>query len=390
MGSTRSQRVAIGALAVGVAVMSGIYAPQPLLAEIAREFDRSAFEANLVVSTTTLGIALGVFPMAALAARFGRGRSVAAGLAAAAVLTAATATVSGWDALVVVRFLTGIASSAVLVAAIAWTTGVVDRADASRVAAMYVAGTTAGGITGRVLSGIVADLFGWRWGLLAVDFALLIAATVGLLLIRYAARRPRPNLDAHTRHALVAPGARAVRFRLYSLGGLGTAVFVGMFNALTFRMAEPPFSLSLTAVSLLFLTYLAGTLSSMRTGILIDRHGVRGAATLGVAIVIVGIALTLSSHLWVVIGGLLALAAGFFVVHAAASGLVPRMIATPTTGSAWYTLFYYGGSSVGALAMGLAWDFGRWPAVVLLAGILSAISLAIAWSLPPRRSPVFH
>ncbi|MFF2632609.1 MFS transporter [Microbacterium sp. NPDC058021] len=387
MATARAQRVAIGALAVGVAVMSGIYAPQPLLSEIAREFGRSAFEANLVVSTTTLGIALGVFPMAALAARFGRGRSVAAGLCAAALLTAATATVPGWEALVVIRFLAGIASSAVLVAAIVWTTSVVDRADAARVAAMYVAGTTAGGITGRVLSGIVADAFGWRWGLLAVDAALLIAAAVGLLLVRHAARRPPAPAAGHTRTVTPPPGARALRLRLYALGGLGTAVFVGLFNALTFRMTEPPFSLSLTAVSLLFLTYLAGTLSSMRTGILIDRHGVRGATTIGAVIVIVGIALTLSTILWVVIAGLLALAAGFFIVHATASGLVPRTIATPTTGSAWYTLFYYGGSSVGALGMGLAWDVGRWPAVVLLAGVLAAVSLLLAWSLPPRLLP---
>ena len=386
MPTAPAQRVAIGALAVGVAVMSGIYAPQPLLAEIAREFSRSAFEANLVVSTTTLGIALGVFPMAAMAARFGRGRSVAAGLALATLLTALTATVSGWEMLVVIRFLAGIASSAVLVAAIAWTTAVVDRAAAARVAAMYVAGTTAGGILGRVLSGVVADAFGWRWGLLAVDAALLGAAVVGLALIARAARRPA--LHASPASPPVAFGSRPLRWRLYALGGLGTAVFVGLFNALTFRMTEPPFSLSLTAVSLLFLTYLAGTFSSMRTGAIIERIGARGAAALGAVLALVGVLITLASNLWAVIAGLLVLAAGFFVVHATASGLVPRLIDTPTTGSAWYTLFYYGGSSVGALAMGLAWDIARWPAVVVLAVLLCLSSIAIAWSLPSRRSPL--
>ncbi|MCR2816543.1 MFS transporter [Microbacterium jiangjiandongii] len=384
MPTAPSQRVAVGALAVGTAVMSGIYAPQPLLAEIAREFGRSAFEANLVVSTTTLGIALGVFPMAAMAARFGRGRSVALGLALATLLTGLTATVSGWEMLVAVRFLAGIASSAVLVAAIAWTTAVVDRAAAARVAAMYVAGTTAGGILGRVLSGVVADAFGWRWGLLAVDAALLIAAVIGLALIARAARRPEPHPSPAS--TPVAFGSRTLRWRLYALGGLGTAVFVGVFNALTFRMTEPPFSLSLTAVSLLFLTYLAGTFSSMRTGAIIERWGARGAAALGTVLALVGVLITLASTLWAVIVGLLVLAAGFFIVHATASGLVPRMIATPTTGSAWYTLFYYGGSSVGALAMGLAWDIARWPAVAGLGGVLCVAMIAVASSLPSRRA----
>ncbi|RZI80189.1 MAG: MFS transporter, partial [Microbacterium sp.] len=177
MSEARAARgVGWGALLVGTAVMSGIYAPQPLLAEVAAEFDRTAFEANLVVSMTTLGIALGVFPMAAISARAGRGRTIAWGLAASFLLTLATAVVSAWPVLVAVRMLMGIASSAVLVSAVVWATESVPALWGRRAAGLYVAGTTAGGMLGRLVAGIVADAWGWRAGLVVVDAAVLVTA----------------------------------------------------------------------------------------------------------------------------------------------------------------------------------------------------------------------
>ncbi len=374
-------RVGWGALLVGTAVMSGIYAPQPLLAEIARAFDRTAFEANLVVSMTTLGIALGVFPMAAVSARFGRGRTIACGLAASFLLTIATATVAAWPVLVGVRTLAGIASSAVLVSAVVWATESVPARWGRRAAGLYVAGTTAGGMLGRLVAGIVADVWGWRAGLVAVDAAVLVTAVVGLLLVVRNAARSQGAEELRT-PVVRRAGGRLLRVRLYALAFLATAVYVGVFNAIVFRMLAPPFSLSLTFTSMLFLSYLAGTLSSMRTGALLDRLGLRATVGAGIATMIVGVGLTLIDDLLAVIAGLLSLAAGFFVAHAASSATVPAISPVPTTGSAWYTLLYYAGSSAGALALGAAWDAGRWPGVATVAAMSVASALVIALTLP--------
>lgn len=381
MSSARIDRVGVGALLVGVAVMSGIYAPQPLLAEIAREFDRSAFEANLVVSMTTLGIAIGVFPLAAISARAGRGRTIAAGLAASVLLTLATGLVDAWSVLVVVRMLAGIAASAVLVSAVVWASESVPPHRARRAAAFYVAGTTGGGMLGRLLAGVVADAWGWRAGIAAVDAAVLLTAVVGLLLVaRFRVAGSAAGASAPRR--TLPRRARLLRVRLYALGFLGTASFVGVYNAIAFRMLEPPFSLSLSVTSALFLSYIAGTLSSMRAGALLDRVGLRVTILLGFGAMALGSALTLIEHLIAVIAGLLILAAGFFVVHTANSATVPPVSPRPTTGSAWYTLFYYAGSSAGALLLGAAWDAARWGGVGAVALTLIAVALLLASTLP--------
>lgn len=379
----RWRTAALGAQLLGVAVMSAVYAPQPLLAAIAREFDRSAFEANLVVSLTTLGIALGVFPMAWLAERIGRGRVIAGSLAAGALLTAVTALAGAWVVLVASRLLAGMALSGVLVSALVWSSGAAPAVRRRRVAAMYVAGTTAGGMAGRIVAGAVGEWWGWRAGVVAVDAIVLAAGAGGVVAVAVMLRR-RAAAPASGAIETVRVGRKGVRARLFISAFAGMAAFMGTFNAIAFRVHEPPFSLGLAVTSLLFLTYAAGTVSSMRTGALLDRFGVRATILTGAVVMLAGLAILLVEHLVAVVAGLLVLAAGFFMLHAGASATVPAVSPRPSVGQAWYTLFYYAGSSAGALLLGWAWDAARWPAVTLAAAVLVTAVGAAATGLPRR------
>ena len=382
--STDRWRVAAtGAQLLGVSVMAAIYAPQPLLAAIAREFGRTAFEANLVVSMTTLGIAAGVFPAAWLADRIGRGRVIVGSLVIGVVLTAVTSTAAVWPVLVASRLLAGLVLSGVLVSALVWSSEAAPSIRRKRVAAMYVAGTTAGGMAGRIVAGVVAEWWGWRAGVAAVDLIVLLAGAGGVLAVLVTLRRkaqapPTTSIEIPRSHPWT------VRARLFAVAFTGMAAFMGVFNAVAFRVHEPPFSLGLGVTSLLFLTYAAGTYSSMRTGALLDRFGARTTILSGSAIMAAGAAILILDHLVAVIAGLLVLAAGFFMLHAGASATVPSVSPRPSVGQAWYTLFYYAGSSAGALLLGWAWDAARWPAVTIAAFALVLSAAVLAAGLPRR------
>ncbi|MER7797411.1 MFS transporter [Microbacterium sp. NPDC096154] len=385
MSADRWRVAAAGAQLLGVAVMAAIYAPQPLLAAIARDLGRSALEANLVVSMTTLGIAAGVFPAAWLAERLGRGRVIAGSLAGGAALTAVTALAADWPVLVASRLLTGLVLSGVLVSALVWSSEAAPAMRRRRVAAMYVAGTTAGGMAGRIVAGLAAEWWGWRAGVIAVDAIVLAAgaagvAAVGLMVRRRAAAPASGPVEAARRVHWT------VRARLFVVAFAGMAVFMGVFNAVAFRVHEPPFSLGVGVTSLLFLTYAAGTVSSMRTGAVLDRFGPRATILTGAGIMAASAGILLVDHIAAVIAGLLVLAAGFFMLHTGASATVPSVSPRPSVGQAWYTLFYYAGSSAGALLLGWAWDAARWPAVTIAALALIAIAAAAVASLPRRPS----
>jgi YNFM family putative membrane transporter len=390
--------------------MSVIYAPQPLLADIAVEFGRSPYEGNIVVSATTIGIAVGVFPLAWVSARVGRRRVITIALAIGVLLTALTALGGSWELLVVTRVATGVVAAAYLVSTLAWAAEAVPRSHARLVGALYVAGTTGGGMLGRVIAGTVAEAAGWRAGVLAVDMIVLACAVCGTALITAYERRTTTTPsklevdidDSAVEETAVAegavptaverpgmpalpPGAALIRLTLCLLALLGTTMFVGVYNATVLRVLEPPFGLGVGLASLLFLTYISGAWSSVQAGLIVDRIGLRATTVAGAAICLLALGVTVFESVWSLLVGLLLLSAGFFIVHAAASSAVPALSPTPTRSSASYTLLYYVGSSVGALLLGLAWELGRWPAVVTVAGGVTVLSLIVAATIPLDR-----
>ncbi|MGO1255933.1 MFS transporter [Microbacterium gubbeenense] len=380
----RWRGVQTGAMLIGVAVMAAIYAPQPLLAEIAGHFGRTAFEANLVVSMTTLGIALGVFPASFIATRVGRGRVLAVSLAGGAALTVVTALGDGWALLVASRVAVGLVMSGVLVSAIVWAGGAVAGHRRARVATAYVSGTTAGGMLGRLLAGFVTEFTDWRAGILAVDVAVIAGGAIGVALVGMRARQKSAAPTAKPADPSPYAARRIVRVSLFAVGFFAMCAFIGVFNATAFRMLEPPFSYGVAVTSMLFLAYISGTFTSMRAGVILERLGARRAILVGSALMIAGQLLTLPDSIVAIVAGLLLLAAGFFLAHAVASAVVPAVSPKPVVGSAWYTLTYYAGSSVSALALGWGWDEGRWPLVIAMAAAFGVLTAAVAFGIPAR------
>ncbi len=111
--------------------------------------------------------------------------------------------------------------------------------------------------------------------------------------------------------------------------------FVATYNYLSFRLAAAPFDLPAAVVGLVFLAYLAGTVSSAWAGRAAQRHGRPRALAPGVLVMGVGLALTLPDRLPLVVAGLVVLTAGFFAARAVASGWAPVLgVAAPARASA--------------------------------------------------------
>lgn len=133
------------------------------------------------------------------------------------------------------------------------------------------------------------------------------------------------------------------------------------------------------------------SLTSLLNIVLLDRVGLRASVLIGLGIMAAGLGVTVVESLAAVIVGLLAMAAGFFIVHTACSATVPSIAPVPTRASAWYTLLYYSGSSAGALLLGAAWDLHRWSGVAFAALGLTVAAIGVAATLVPitgRRGPV--
>lgn len=389
-GSAAYRRVLLALFAAGLATFMLLYSTQALLPELVAEFGVSSTQSTLSLSLTTLGLGLALLVIGPWSDARGRTRFVHLSLAASGLVALAAAVAPTWEALLALRLLEGVALAGLPAVATAYLREELDPSTHARAAGLYIGGTALGGMAGRLLSGAVGELAGWRWALAATALAGLACALVVRLALPPSRRFvPAPSGPRAAWRMSRRAAADPALLALYLIGACSVGALVAVFNALGFRLAGAPFHLGLGAASLVFLVYPVGTVSAMLFGRLADRFGRRAVVPLGCALAVAGTVLTLPDRLPLVVAGLALLTAGFFAVHGVASSWVPARayaggVATGQAAS-FYLFSYYLGSSVFGSAAGGAWGYAGWPGVVGLAVVLLAVTGAAALFL--RRTP---
>jgi predicted MFS family arabinose efflux permease len=377
------RQVRLGLFAAGLATFALLYTPQPLLPLLSRAFSASPAEASLAMSAGTAALAIAVIPVSSLSEVFGRQRIMAISVIAAAVLGLATALAPSLGALIAIRVAEGFALAGMPATAMAYLSEEVEAGSLGRAMGVFIAGNAIGGLSGRIVSGVLAEHGGWRVSLAGVGGISLVCAIVFAVVLPrsrfFTPAPPRPRALLGTlRRNLSDTGL----LRLYLIGFALMGAFVTVYNYLTYRVSAPPFDLSPTAVGLLFTVYLAGTYASSAAGRLADRFGRCSVLVAGIALTFGGVALTLPASLVLIVAGLVVLTAGFFTAHSVASGWVPgRARVAPAQASALYLCLYYVGSSVVGSAGGIFYARGGWPATVAFVAVLLAVALASAVTL---------
>ena len=382
-GDPGMRQVRLGLFAAALATFALLYAPQPLLPQIAGTFRVSPASASLAMSAATLALAIAIIPVSSLSEVFGRRRVMTVSALGASVLGLAAMLAPSLPVLVAIRVLQGLALAGVPAVAMAYLAEEVERGSLGRAIGLFIAGNSIGGLFGRVAAGALADHGGWRVALGGVGVLSVTCAVVfALVLPRSAHFRPAPPRVGGLLASLRQNVADSGLLRLYLISFSALGAFVTVYNYLTFRLGGPPFRLSSTVIGLLFVVYLAGTYSSAAAGRLADRHGRYRVLAGGVLVTALGALLTLSGSLAVIVAGLVVLTAGFFAAHSVASGWVgARARVAPAQASALYMCAFYTGSSVAGSVGGLCYGAGGWPATVVFVLALLAVAMTSALSL---------
>ncbi|MGE0214433.1 MFS transporter [Mycolicibacterium sp.] len=373
------RRLVLTLWCAGLSAFSAMYAPQGLLPQIAGDLAVDPSRAALLISATTLGLAVSVLPWAWFADRSGLRTAMRIAAGAAAVCAVAVPFLPSFETMLAGRLLHGAALGGIPALAMTLSHDVAPPRRAATVTASYVAATTIGGLGGRLLVVPAADHFGWRTGLfvLGAVVAVLMTAMIGLI-PEPAGRRAGTGtlalIGAHLRNRALWP--------ILVAGLLLSGAVMTVFNYLPFRLTAAPYGLEPTVVSLVFLTYLGGTAGSRSAGWLGGRFGPATVLSVAAALVAVGAAVTVSRPLLVVVAGVAVLATGFFLGHAVASSMVAaRAPHGRSQATALYTIGYYIGSSLFGWLGGLMWSGGQWlpvAALVVALAVLACVFTALA------------
>jgi YNFM family putative membrane transporter len=368
----------------GFTAFLSLYAPQPLLPLFRQVFDAGPFAVSLTITATTLAIAIAAPLVGRAADLWGKRHVIVACAFGLAAATLGAATSRSLGELIAWRFVQGLLTPGVFASAVAF---IHDRWDPSRVGtvmAVYVSGTVTGGFAGRLVSGQMAALFGWRSSFVAIGVLSLACAW---LLTR---QLPR-EAEGGGHGAAAGPHAsRSLRAHLTSRPLLGTyaAGFfilfaqIAIFTYVAFHLAAPPYLLSTAALGWLYAVYLGGAIATPAAGRFIDSYGHRRALTLAMAIGVAGSIATLGHSLVLIVIGLGLVSSGVFIAQAAANshiGAVARRDRGLAVGL--YATCYYVGGSVGGALPSAFWATGGWPACVALVVVVQFVTAALGWSL---------
>jgi YNFM family putative membrane transporter len=363
---TSHPRINLALFAIGLATFAMLFSTQALLPDIAAAYGVSPDRASWTVSATTIGLAAAVLPLSTLSERFGRRRMMTAAVGTAVLIALVIPFAPDLRTLIALRALQGMALAGIPASAVAYLSEELHARATVGAVGLFIAGNSVGGMAGRVLTGWVAEGFGWRAALAAVAGMGLAGAVVFRLLLPRsrnftpASLRPRVVLRTVRDHL-----TRPLLLRLYAIGMLLMAAFSAVYTMIGFRLVEEPFGLSAGLAGSVFVIYLVGTGSSAATGPLLERLGRRGALYVAIATVTAGLLLTLSDRLVAVLAGLVLVTAGFFFGHAVASGSVSRLVTHgKAQASALYQVAYYLGASLGGTAGAMIYHRGDWAGLV--------------------------
>ncbi len=403
-GQAQYRRITLGLFLAGLATFALVYCPQPVLPLLASDFGVGAGSATLALSVTTVAMGVALLVFGPLSDAVGRMNLMRVTLLVAALLGTAVAFMPSWPLLLVLRAAVGVAVAGLPAVAAAYLRDEITPRSASAATGLYIGGTAIGGMTGRLLTGVIADVLGWQWAIgLIGAMSLAIAVSLGFLLPPARRFQPTPlnhtELAANARRMLLDGGL----LRLYCIGFTAMGAFVAAFNALAFRLVGEPFTLSVGLASLVFVSYLLGSVSSPYAGRVAARFGPSRVVPVALLVFLLGIAVTLLDSLAAVIVGVALITTGFFAAHGTASAWVTLRAARKGRGTGMagslYLAFYYFGSSACGSAAGFIWTHYGWPGVAAFAGALVAVATALAVSLrsvdpvraaeveSPRRQP---
>src|SRR5690606_1420020 len=259
-GSPAFRRANLAMFVGGYASFAMLYATQPLLPQLAADFAVGAAASSLAVSAGTAAMAVMLIPASVLSDRFGRVPLMKGSLALAAVIATASAVVTDFTQLLVLRALLGAVLAGLPAAAMAYLSEEVAPDAQGRAMGLYIGGNALGGMSGRFLAALFTDWSSWRMALAALGVLGLVATMVFW-------RGLPPSRHFRPREAAVGRILRDVRAIasdpglpwLFVAGFLLMGTFIGLFNYLPFRLGEAPYHLGHTAIGAIFLLYVIGT-----------------------------------------------------------------------------------------------------------------------------------
>ncbi|MEE1811108.1 MFS transporter [Streptomyces sp. BE133] len=373
--------VLLMALAAGLSA-AGNYFAQPLLDIIEVNLHIGVTAAGLIVTAAQAGYALGLILLVPLGDIMERRRLAVILFALTAFFLLATAAAPTGPLLIAGTLLTALTSVGAQVV-VPFAATLAAPAERGRIVGVVMSGVLLGGLFGRMASGTLSELGGWRT---AYWVNALLMAVMAILLHKRLPRLPRQRDVAPMSYTGLLRSTLSLlrqepllRWRA-AIGAFSMASYSVQLTALTFLLTRPPFRWNAAAIGLFGLVGVIGVVGMNFAARLSDRGRVQAVSGTAAALLTLSWLPLLageSSLLWLAVGVIslnIAQQAGLNSAQNVIYALRPE--ARNRINSGFMTLFFMGGAAGAALAS-VVWARAGWSGICILGGSLAAGSLVL-------------
>ncbi|MGB0937662.1 MAG: MFS transporter [Colwellia sp.] len=372
------------ALALGsFIVFCNLYMLQPMLPLMAIKFNASAIEINWLFAACTLTLALTLVPWAISSEAIGRRNVMMLSLFLLPFAGLAMLLTDSLLMLTLARGFMGIALAGFTAVAVAYMAEEFTPKALMMAVGSYISANSLGGIAGRLYGGFATQYWGWELAVIGMAiFSLLGALLVNWLLPEQQHFTPKKGqLRAHNRQVfnhLKQPELWCAM----AIGGVNFALFVNLYTIMGFRLVAPPYSLSISLTSMIFLCYLSGTVTAKLSGRWSQTYSPISGMVLGTTVSALGMWVAAFNSLHAMAIGLLLISSGAFFTHSLAYTWVSHTAKTAkATATALYLVHYYVGGSLGGFYLVACWQYGKWSGVLVGGMLLYGLIYLLCWRL---------
>lgn len=356
-----------------------LYAPQPLLPQLAHEFDVDATSISLLMTVVFVFLALAPIAFGALLRRTSAQRLLLVSTAALGLLQIAFAAAPSFFWLLTARGLQGALLPAIFTAAVTYCSRAGSPDAIARRVSIYVATTIMGGLAGRLISGYANEAVGWRFTFAGFGLLLLICS-VSMMFVDKDSRVGSARSSLGTSLQILSQTQFRAGFALILLVFF---VFSGSLNVLPFRLVELNPQVPSSRISLVYIGYLIGIVIALNSATITRISGspVRTMSA-GLALFTFGMALMWAPSVNALIAIGFLTSAGMFTMHSTLSGYLNKL--QPDDASmvnGLYISVYYAAGVLGSVLPILIYQSSGWLALVAASVGVCTLAIAPLWTL---------
>ncbi|BAI81084.1 multidrug-efflux transporter, MFS family [Deferribacter desulfuricans SSM1] len=360
-----------------IMVFSALYAPQPLLPVIAKDFNVTKDAASLLITVTLIPLALAPLFYGYILEKFSAKVVISLSFTILALSEVVVYFTHNFTLFLLIRLLNGLVLPAILTGLMTYISISTSKENVQRVMAFYIASTIVGGFSGRLVSGFISTYFGWRYVFLFLFFTLLIS----LLLILQLEKDDRLNVSK-LKLDMAKNILKKKEFLFCYLTIFFTFfVFAGFLNILPFRMFTVSSKVTEFKTGIMYSGYMLGVLISLNNVKILKKlnNSAKLLVIIGLTIYLVSLFVMSFNSVVLLFLGMFLFCGGMFTVHSTLSGYLNRL-AMENKGvvNGLYVSFYYTGGSIGSyLAVYIYRHFGWFVVLFFLAAMILFANLFV-------------